>query len=110
MRKETKEIKNAIYPYEKYIKISGLNYWGDDPQEDYFAIYGDDAVKSAAENGLIIKGELNPYTMYIFRWTRNSDGLVPAHVSMKPKTAANIMKGSARYGSAAITREAFSSL
>lgn len=112
-RIETTNILEAIYPFNEYNEILEKNYWGETPEkfkkEGIVAIYGDIAEKSAKEKNILIKIEkgthLNKEMMYIFRWTKARDGLMPAHVTMRPETTENIVKGSSRYGSEKIRQE-----
>lgn len=101
---ETNYISEAIYPYEEFISISNRAYWGED-LDNIKAIDGAVAMVQATKDNVPITGTLQEGVLYIFRWTQKHDKLVPYHVSMKPKTAANIEKGSNRYGSGAIMAE-----
>lgn len=101
---ETKYLSNAIYPYEQFIAISDRAYWGEN-LNDIKAIDGATAMAQAAKDNVPITGILQEGVLYVFRWTQKGDKLVPCHVSMKPKTAANLEKGSARYGSGTIIAE-----
>ena len=103
-RKITEKIMDAVYPYEQARRIFDKIYWGDSP-EDFNAIAGDIAAEQAEEMNISISGKLNADTMYIFRWNAAKTRLVPYHVSMKPKTLANITKGSMRFGTLSIIAE-----
>ena len=101
---ETIHIAEAVYPFEIFTEISDKAYWGEDL--DYIkAIDGAVAEADAIRENVKITGPLTEGVMYIFRWTLKHDKLVPYHVTMKPKTAANIEKGSAKYGSSSIIAE-----
>lgn len=52
-----------------------------------------------------IEGKLLKGVNYIFRWSYDHKVLVPYRVSMHPKTAANLQRGSERYGFGRILRE-----
>jgi len=103
---ETKNLACAIYPFEVFRKISDLAYWGED-LDHITAIDGELAEKVAAKDNVQISGSLTSGVLYIFHWNKAGTKLVPLHVSMKPKTAANIENGSRRYGSGAILNELF---
>lgn len=103
---ETKYLSEAVYPYEKFIAISDRAYWGED-LDDVKAIDGLIAMTQASKDNVQITGILQEGVLYIFRWTQKGDKLVPYHVSMKPKTAANIENGSNRYGSGVIRAELY---
>jgi hypothetical protein len=89
-------INDCIYNYDDFYKIANCISMGDDAH--YNAIYGDEAEMEAVRAGYNISGYLLPECLYIFRWTRDRSKLIPARVSMHPKTAANIMRGSRKYG------------
>ena len=103
---ETTILNNAIYPFDKFVEISNKAYWGED-LDDVKAIDGALAQKIAAKDNVIIatNGNLLEGVLYVFRWTKATDKLVPLRVSMHPKTIANITNGSNRYGSGSIIAE-----
>ena len=107
--KRTKNIYEAIYGFEKANNIYEKQYWGgDDDNNTINAIYGDDAENMAKEEKIKIgTTKLNENTMYIFHWNLKKTILVPFHVSMKPKTTANIINGSKNYGELSIIEECF---
>ena len=111
--KSTRTFEKAIYDYEKFTAIKDAQDLGGDLNFDNNEIK---AISGEEYNTQIIKGiipldkmvtkdPLNPDMMYIFRETL-SGKYVPLHVSMRPKTSANILKGSMKYGSISIDREA----
>lgn len=100
---ETKEIEKTIYSYETTNKIYNKIYWGDDLNENYFAIDGENAKKNKKYYN--IEGNLSDGVLYIFRWNLKKTKLIPYHVSMKKKTCENIMKGSKKFGTMSIIQE-----
>lgn len=110
--KETRTFENCVYDYEKFTAIKDAQDLGGDLNFDNNEIK---AISGEEYNTQIIKGiipldkmvtkdPLNPDMMYIFRRTM-SGKYVPLHVTMRPSTADNILKGSRRYGSISIDRE-----
>ncbi len=104
---KTKEIEKAIVPFEEFNEIAEKRYWGDDPQNDFFAIDGEDAMTQAKKTGIMdLKTyKLSPGVFYVFRWNLKKTKIIPQHVTMLRKTYENIIKGSERYGSTKIVRE-----
>ena len=110
--KSTTNFEKAIYSYEKFTAIKDAQDLGSDLNFDNNEIT---AMSGEEFNSHIIKGiipldkmvtkdPLNPDMFYIFRRTL-SGKYVPLHVSMRPSTEKNLLKGSRRYGSMAIDRE-----
>ena len=104
-KKEKKKSKlyNAIYVFDDFQKIVNGNRFGEDQND--FAITGKEAAQEAAKLNIEISGKLIPECFYVFRYSLNRDKLIPARVSMHPKTLENILKGSKKYGSAHILSE-----
>lgn len=114
--KETTLFEEAVYSYDEFNMIRDAETFGDDvsfPNNTVTAINGGEFNQQVL-NGIIpienlsTRDPLNPAIMYVFRKTLAGKYL-PLHVSMRPKTAANLAKGSERYGSASIDREVFGS-
>ena len=110
--KETRTFEKAIYSYEEFVKIKEAQDMGSDisfNNNEITAISGEE-FNSQIISGIIpldkitTKDPLNPEILYIFKKTM-SGKYVPLHVSMRPKTAKNILKGSRRYGSLSIDNE-----
>ena len=110
--KETKTFENCVYDYEKFNAIREAQDLGNDIDFDNNEI---EAISGEEYNTQIIKGiipldkivtkdPLNSEMFYIFRKTL-SGKYVPLHVSMRPSTSANLLRGSRRYGSLSIDRE-----
>lgn len=101
----TTKIQNAIYPFEQARAIADRSYWGEDLQA--VCIDGSLAEKQAEEQNIVIagNGKLQEGVGYIFHYNKAGNKLIPYHVTMLPKTAANIEKGSRRYGSLSIIAE-----
>lgn len=100
-------LSSAIYNYETARKIFDKTTWGDDVElpGEPVCIDGAIAEAQAAKDHVEIAGKLQAGVGYIFRWNKTQTRLIPYHVTMLPKTAANIAKGSNRYGSGAIHAE-----
>lgn len=76
--------------------------------EQYHTIYGCEAKEQFKKSRYykLESGKLTDTTRYIFyRSKKDKHKLIPIRVSMSPKTAANIERGSARYGSGHIINE-----
>lgn len=101
----TNDIQEAIYPFEKAREISERSYWGEDLNDP--CIDGALAMKQAAERNMVIStgNTLQKGVGYIFHFNKAGTKLQPYHVTMLPKTAANIEKGSQKYGSLSISAE-----
>ena len=96
----------AIVDYNTWYTIRDNVYWGNDVPNDIKPIWGDEAIKAAEEDGVIIGGAgLLAECQYVFRIGLGSGKLIPLRVTMHPKTAANIVKGSRRFGSSSIYAE-----
>lgn len=111
---ETKKIEEATYEYNDFNMIRDAQTWGDDvkfPNNTVLAMNGEDVNKLVADgiipaDKLASNGALNSAIWYVFRMTRSGKYL-PLHVTMRPETAANIERGSRRYGSLSIDKEVF---
>ena len=112
--KETKNFENCVYSYEKFNLIREAQDLCNDLAFDNNEVT---AMSGEEFNSQIIKGiipldkmvtkdPLNPEMMYVFRKTL-SNKYVPLHVTMRPSTAKNLLRGSMRYGSLSIDREAW---
>ena len=110
--KETKTFENCIYSYDEFNAIrEAQDLCGDLAFNDneIEALSGEE-FNSQILRGVIpldnmcSKDPLNPNMFYIFRRTL-SGKFVPLHVTMRPSTAANLLRGSSRYGSISIDRE-----
>lgn len=91
-----------VYSKEEYDKHGNENFWGE-PRR-FAAVSGYEAKQLANAANLKIGGELIDECLYIFRQSRTGR-LVTKRVSMHPKTMANIVKGSQKYGSLHIVNE-----
>lgn len=109
----TKNFENCVYSYEEFNLVKDAQDMGSDinfNSNEVIAISGEE-FNSQIVRGIIpldkmsSKDPLNNDVMYIFRKTM-AGKYVPLHVSMRPKTADNILRGSRRYGSISIDREA----
>ena len=110
--KASTKFSECVYDYEKFTAIKDAQDLGGDLNFDNNEIK---AISGEEYNTQIIKGiipidkivtkdTLNPDMLYIFRRTL-SGKFVPLHVTMRPKTVENLLKGSSRYGSISIDRE-----
>ena len=110
--KETKTFENCIYSYDEFNDIREAQDLGNDIDFDNNEI---EALSGEEFNLQILRGvipldnmcskdPLNPNMFYIFRRTL-SRKYVPLHVTMRPETSANLLRGSRRYGSMSIDRE-----
>ena len=110
--KETTNFEKAIYDYEKFNAIKEAQDLGNDvafDNNEIFAISGNEFNNQIVKgiiplDKMVTKDPLNPEMCYIFRRTL-SGKFVPLHVSMRPKTAKNLLRGSRRYGSLSIDNE-----
>lgn len=111
--KASTNFNECVYDYEKFNAIREAQDLGNDVSFDNNEIV---AISGEEFNSQIIRGiipldkivtkdPLNNEVMYIFRKTL-SGKYIPLHVSMRPKTAKNLLRGSRRYGSISIDREA----
>lgn len=110
--KTTKNFEKCVYDYETFMSIKDAQDLGSDVtfnNNEITAISGEE-YNSQIISGIIpldkmvTKDPLNPAILYIFRRTMSGKYL-PLHVTMRPKTASNIIRGSRRYGSLSIDRE-----
>ena len=110
--KETTKFENAVYSYEEFTAIKDAQDLGNDlnfDNNEITAISGEE-YNSQIVHGIIpldkmsAKEPLNPDMMYVFRKTM-SGKYIPLHVTMRPSTEKNLLRGSMRYGSLSIDRE-----
>lgn len=110
--KASTTFENCVYDYEKFTAIKEAQDLGNDvafDNNEIVAMTGED-FNSQIISGTIpldkmtTKDPLNPDMMYVFRRTLSAK-YVPLHVTMRPSTAANIIRGSRRYGSLSIDNE-----
>lgn len=110
--KETTNFEKAIYSYEEFNAIKDAQDLGNDvafDNNEITAMTGEE-YNTQIVHGIIpldkmsSKDPLNPDMMYVFRKTL-SGKYVPLHVTMRPSTADNILRGSRRYGSISIDNE-----
>ena len=110
--KESKNFENCVYDYEKFNLIREAQDLCNDIDFDNNEVnamtgeeYNTQIVSGAIPlEKMCSKDPLNPQMCYIFRRTM-SGKFVPLHVTMSPSTAANLLRGSSRYGSMSIDRE-----
>ena len=110
--KSTKTFEKAIYSYEEFNAIKDAQDLGNDlnfNNNEVIAISGEDFNNQIIKGiipleKMVTKDPLNQEMMYIFRKTLGNK-YVPLHVTMRPSTADNLLKGSSRYGSISIDRE-----
>ena len=111
--KASRNFNDCVYEYEKFNAIKDAQDLCSDVSFDNNEIT---AISGEEYNEQILRGiipldkmttkdPLNPDMFYIFRRTL-SGKFVPLHVTMRPSTEANIIRGSLRYGSLSIDREA----
>lgn len=101
------KLKKCIYEkewiFDRFIDIE--HYL--DPAE-YHTIYGNEAMEQfrKSKSYRLAATKLSDNVRYIFfRSKKRKNTLIPIRVSMSEKTAANIERGSARYGSGHIINE-----
>ena len=110
--KETRTFENCVYSYEEFNLVKDAQDMGSDinfNNNEITAISGEEFNSQIIRgiiplDKIITKDPLNNEVMYIFRKTL-SGKYIPLHVSMRPKTANNILRGSRRYGSLSIDNE-----
>lgn len=110
----TKNIDKATYSYDDFNAIRYAETAGNDvsfPNNSVTAISGADVNAQIADGTIDIadcafKEPLHKSVYYVFRKTLGGK-YFPLHVSMMPKTMANLLKGSKRFGSMAISRDVF---
>ena len=110
--KETTNFEKAIYSYDEFNAIKDAQDLGSDVKinnNEITAMNGNEFNNQIISgiiplDKMVTKDPLNPQMCYIFRKTL-SGKYVALHVTMRPKTAANITRGSIRYGSMSIDRE-----
>ena len=111
--KSTTNFNECIYDYEKFNLIREAQDLGNDlnfDNNEIFAMNGDEYNEQILRGVIPLdkicsKDPLNPEIMYVFRKTL-SGKFVPLHVTMRPSTEKNLLRGSMRYGSLSIDREA----
>ncbi len=110
--KASTKFSECVYSYEKFNAIREAQDLCNDidfNNNEVIAMSGTD-FNSQIISGVIpldkmcSKDPLNPEMCYIFRRTM-SGKYIALHVTMRPSTAANIIRGSRRYGSMSIDRE-----
>lgn len=110
--KETRTFENCVYSYEEFNLVKDAQDLGSDVSfgnNEITAMNGDEFNSQIVSGAIPLdkmcsKEPLNPEMFYIFRKTM-AGKYVPLHVSMRPKTADNILRGSRRYGSMSIDEE-----
>lgn len=110
--KETTNFEKAIYSYEKFNAIREAQDLCNDltfDNNEVIAMNGDEYNTQIARGVIPLdkmcsKDPLNPEMCYIFRRTM-SGKYIALHVTMRPSTEANIIRGSRRYGSLSIDNE-----
>ena len=110
--KETTNFENCIYSYDEFNAIrEAQDLCGDLAFNDNeIAAMNGDEFNNQIISGIIplekmvTKDPLNPQMCYIFRRTL-SGKYVALHVTMRPSTEKNLLRGSSRYGSISIDRE-----
>ena len=108
----TKNFENCVYDYEKFTAIKDAQDLGNDlnfNNNEITAISGNEFNNQIIKgiiplDKIVTKDPLNPEIMYVFRKTL-SGKYIPLHVTMRPSTADNLLKGSSRYGSISIDNE-----
>lgn len=111
----TENLMETVVSFAKAGDLYFRNSWDideswDTRDNDVKIIDGAVAMKKAEELHLKICGcengnQLHEGVGYIFRFTKDSNKLYPFHMTMLPKTSANLKRGSNRYGSGAIRAE-----
>ena len=110
--KETKTFSECVYDYEKFTAIKEAQDLCNDisfNNNEIFAMNGDEYNEQILRGVIPLdkmcsKDPLNPDMMYIFRRTL-SGKFIALHVTMRPSTEKNLLRGSRRYGSMSIDRE-----
>ena len=106
----TTNLMSCVYSAAKASNLYFRRCWDIDEtwetkDNNIHIIDGAVAMREAEKAHLKICGTLQDGVGYIFRFTKETNKLFPYHMSMLPKTAANIEKGSTRYGSGSIYAE-----
>ena len=110
--KETKTFESAVYTYEEFNAIrEAQDLCGDlaFSNNEIAAMTGEEyntqiVNKIIPLEKMVTKDPLNPQMCYIFRKTMTGKYL-PLHVTMRPSTEKNLLRGSMRYGSLSIDNE-----
>ena len=110
--KASTKFSECVYDYEKFNLIREAQDICNDidfDNNEVTAMNGDEfnvqIIKGIIPlDKIATKDPLNPNMMYIFRKTMTGKYL-PLHVTMRPSTSDNLLKGSRRYGSMSIDRE-----
>ena len=108
----TTNFESAVYSYEKFNAIREAQDLCNDltfDNNEVIAMNGDEFNNQIIKgiiplDKMVTKDPLNPEMLYIFRRTL-SNKYVPLHVTMRPSTADNLLRGSRRYGSLSIDNE-----
>lgn len=103
MFKITRKLVKATYDYETFNRLKDGAIWGETltchvmngkAAREYF----NKKYKPYNKNYKLMHGKtLLEECLYIFRWDRTHTKLIPARVSMHPKTIANYDRGSQRF-------------
>lgn len=105
----TNNIWNAIYSFARAENIYSRQTWGGDEtwenNDIVNIIDGALATKQAKDAHIKLGGTYQSGVGYVFRWNKDQTRLIGCHMTMLPKTAANLERGSNRYGSGAIYAE-----
>ena len=110
--KESNKFENCIYSYDEFNAIrEAQDLCGDlDFNNNEIEAISGNEFNNQIISGIIplekmvTKDPLNPDMMYVFRRTL-SGKYIALHVTMRPSTASNLLRGSRRYGSLSIDRE-----
>lgn len=110
--KASRNFNDCVYDYEKFTAIKEAQDLCNDlafDNNEIFAMTGEEFNSQILRGAIPLdkmcsKDPLNPEMCYIFRKTL-SGKYVALHVTMRPSTAANIIRGSRRYGSLSIDNE-----
>ena len=110
--KASTNFEKTIYSYEKFTAIREAQDLGSDlnfDNNEIVAMTGKDFNEQIVNKIIPLdkmssKDPLNPDMMYVFRRTL-SGKYIALHVTMRPSTEKNLLRGSSRYGSMSIDRE-----
>ena len=110
--KASRNFNDCVYSYEEFNLVKDAQDMGSDinfNNNEITAISGEDFNNQIINRTIPLekmssKDPLNPDMMYVFRKTL-SGKYVALHVTMRPSTEKNLLRGSSRYGSISIDRE-----